>query len=198
MTMRLFLMLLLLSETVDRESLRFAYSTEQGFDTSCGLTALSCLMDRYWGVPSDEVSLARDFLAEKIVGGDLTVSFADMAAILKAKGFSCKAYQMNFGQLEKAVARYAPVIVHYDRPEGHFALVLAVRDGSVLTADPAEGTISRGKVAFESLWSGNVMLAALPGKAVNLELIEEAKKSVWGRGELLERAALAGADVTGW
>jgi len=121
-----------------------------------------------------------------------------MAAILKAKGFSCKAYQMNFGQLEKAVARYAPIIVHYDRPEGHFALVLAIQDGSVLTADPAEGTISKEKATFESLWSGNVMLAALPGRAVNLELIEEAKRSVWGRGEFLERAALVGAGVTGW
>jgi hypothetical protein len=28
------LLLLLLSETADRESLRFAYSTEQGYDTS--------------------------------------------------------------------------------------------------------------------------------------------------------------------
>lgn len=196
MPMRLFLLLLVFSETVDRESLRFAYSTEQGFDTSCGLTALSCLMDRYWSVPSDEVSLARDFLAERIAGGDLTVSFADMAAILKAKGFSCKAYQMTFDQLEKAVAGYAPVIVHYDKPEGHFALVLAVRDGSVLTADPAEGTISKGQATFESLWSGNVMLAALPSRAVNLELIEEAKRSVWGRSELLDRAALAG--IAGW
>lgn len=196
--MKLFLLLFLLSGTTDRESLRFEYSIEQGFDTSCGLTTLSCLMDRYWGIPANEVSLARDFLAEKIVVGDLTVSFADMAAILKAKGFSCKAYQMNFGQLEKAVAKYAPIIVHYDRPEGHFALVLAVRDGSVLTADPAEGTISREQAAFESLWSGNVMLAALPGRAVNVELIEEAKRSVWGRGELLERAALAGTGVAGW
>lgn len=198
MPMRLFLLLLVFSETVDRESLRFAYSTEQGFDTSCGLTTLSCLMDRYWEVPSDEVSLARDFLAERIAGGDLTVSFADMAAILKAKGFSCGAYQMTFDQLEKAVAGYAPVIVHYDKPDGHFALVLAVRDGSVLTADPAEGTISKGQAAFESLWSGNVMLAALPGRVVNLELIEEAKRSVWGRGELLDRAALAGAGIARW
>jgi predicted double-glycine peptidase len=195
---RLFLLLLVFSETVDRESLRFAYSAEQGFDTSCGLTALACLMDRYWGVRSDEVSLARDFLAERFVGGDFTVSFADMTAILKAKGFSCRAFQMNFGQFEKAVARYAPVIVHYDRPEGHFALVLAVRNGSVLTADPAEGTISREQAAFESRWSGNVMLAALPGRAVNTELIEEAKRSVWGRGELLERAALAGVEIEGW
>ena len=196
--MKLLLLFFLLSETTDRESLRFEYSTEQGFDTSCGLTTLSCLMDRYWGIPADEVSLARDFLAEKIGGGDLTVSFADMAAILKAKGFSCRAYQMNFGQLEKAVAKYAPVIIHYDRPEGHFVLVLAIRDGSVLTADPAEGTISREKATFESLWSGNVMLAALPGRAVNIELIEEAKRSVWGRGELLERAALTGVGVARW
>ena len=45
--MKLALLLLLLSGTTDRESLRFTYSTEQGYDTSCGLTTLSCLMDKY-------------------------------------------------------------------------------------------------------------------------------------------------------
>jgi len=195
---KLLLLLLLLSETADRESLRFAYSTEQGYDTSCGLTTLSCLMDRYWGVPSDELSLAGEFLAGKIAGGDFTVSFADMATILKAKGFSYKAYQMDFDQLEKAAARYAPVIVHYDRPEGHFALVLAIRDGAVLTADPAEGTISRERAYFESRWSGKVMVAALPGKNVDMALLEEAKSSVWGRGELLERAAFVGVGASRW
>ncbi len=164
LSMKLFFILLLLSGAVDRESLRFAYSTEQGYDTSCGLTTLACFMDRYWGVSSDEFSLAREFLAGKIAGGDFTVSFADMAAILKAKGFAYKAYQMSYDQLEKAVAKYAPIIVHYDKPEGHFALVLAIRGDAVLTADPAEGTISRERASFESRWSGKVLVAALPGK----------------------------------
>jgi len=196
--MKLALILLLLSGTADREFLRFAYSTEQGYDTSCGLTTLACFMDRYWGVSSDEFSLAREFLAGKIAGGDFTVSFADMATILKAKGFAYKAYQMNYDQLEKAVAKYAPIIVHYDKPEGHFALVLAIRDGAVLTADPAEGTISRERAFFESRWSGKVLVAAFPGKKVDEAFLEEAKSSVWGRGELLEKAAFVGVGASRW
>ena len=49
--------------------MRFICSTEQDYDTSCGLTTLSCLMNRYWGVPSEELSLAVEFLAGKIAGG---------------------------------------------------------------------------------------------------------------------------------
>ncbi len=210
MTIKLLLLLILLNETDDRESLRFLYSTEQGFDTSCGLTTLSCLMERYWLVPADEISLVTEFLFDKIGKGDYTVSFADMTAILKARGFVCKAYQMSFEELEKAVGKYAPVIVHYDRPEGHFALVLGMRDGMILTADPAEGTIARGRISFESRWSGKVLIAVLPGGTPDTALMAEAETSALGRAALLEhvtllvrvmipeRAAPAGSGVFRW
>lgn len=196
--MRLLLSLLLLSETVDRESLRFVYSAEQGYDTSCGLTTLACLMDRYWDVPVDESALAEEFLAEKLAEGNLTVSFSDMALILDAKGFVWKAYRMTLEQLEKAAAGYAPLIVHYERPEGHFALVLSARGGELVTADPAEGTVTRGRDYFESRWSGKVIAAVLPGRAVNRTLLDAAEASARGRSALLDRAALAGVGAVGW
>jgi len=186
---KLAIFLLAFSEIVDKESLRFAYSTEQGYDSSCGLTTLACLMDSFWGVPADETALAEEFLADKWVTGDLTVTFAEMARILEAKGFAWKAYKMNFGQLEAAAASYAPVIVHYDRPEGHFALVLSLDDGAITVSDPAEGTIAIEQARFKSRWSGAVLVAVHPKGGLNETLLDEASRNVNGRKLLLDRAA---------
>ncbi|MCX7028084.1 MAG: cysteine peptidase family C39 domain-containing protein [Spirochaetes bacterium] len=198
MSIRLFFLLFVLSGTADRESLRFEYCAEQNYDTSCGLTAIACLLDKYWGVPADEISLAEDFFADKIAGGNFTISFADMAAILEAKGFSCKAYRMTYAQLEKAVVKYTPVIVHYDRPDSHFALALAIREGEILIADPAEGTAFFSREYFGSRWSGKVLVADLSGRKVDAALLKEAESSAWGRRELLDQAALAGTGNRQW
>ena len=195
MFMRHFLLLLLLSETIDRESLRFIHSSEQGYDTSCGLTTLACLIDRYWGIPADERSLAETYLANKLAAGDLTISFADMALILNAEGFVWKAYRMSFDQLEQAAAAYAPIIVHYDKPEGHFALLLSVRGRELVTGDPAEGTILRGRDYFESRWSGAVIVAVKPEGTLNKKELEAAVIWARSRSALLDKSARIGTDL---
>jgi hypothetical protein len=43
--------LLLLQNVQSTETLRFAHVAEQGYDTSCGLSALSDLVSRYWNCP---------------------------------------------------------------------------------------------------------------------------------------------------
>lgn len=195
MFMRGFLLLLLLSETIDRESLRFIHSSEQGYDTSCGLTTLACLIDRYWGIPADERSLAETYLVNKRAAEDLTISFADMALILNAKGFVWKAYRMSFDQLEQAAAAYAPMIIHYDKPEGHFALLISARDGELVIGDPAEGTILRGREYFESRWSGAVLAAVKPDGALNEKELEAAMLWAQGRSALLDKSARASPDL---
>jgi predicted double-glycine peptidase len=195
--MQVVFLLLLLSGTADREEIRFSYCGEQGYDSSCGLSVLACLMDRYWGIPADELGLANEFFAEKLAAGDFTVSLADMAAVLGKKGFACKAYRMTYEQLGKAVGKYGPAVVHYDRPNGHFALALAMRGEEVLIADPAEGTILAGRDRFETRWSGKVLVAILPGGKLDSALLGKAEASAWGRGELLDSAAMAdiGAEL---
>ena len=175
---------------MNSEELRFVYSAEQGYDTSCGLSTLACLLDTYWSVPADELSLANEFLSSKMAHGDFTTSFADMETILKAKGFAFAAYTMNFDQLRTALSKFAPVLVHYDRPEGHFALALAIVDDRVVTADPAEGTVARERRDFESMWSGKVLLATMLKDRVRSDLTDEAVASVFGREALLDRAAI--------
>ena len=179
--------LLTLTEIEDRETLRFVHSAEQGYDSSCGLTALACLMSGYWGQSSDELSLAREFLAARIAEGDFTVSFADMKTILAARGFTAAAYRMDWEQLRKASERYAPILVHYTKPEGHFALVLAADESGPIVADPASGTGAVDRALFLERWSGFVFLAALPGRSPNTAFMADAVALARGRLSLLER-----------
>ncbi len=198
LSLKLAILLLIISETADRESLRFANCAEQGYDTSCGLTTLAFFMDKFWGMPADETALAREFFTDKLASGDLTVSFADMAKILESRGFVWKAFRMNFEQFTAASARYAPCIVHYDKPEGHFALVLAIEDGFVIVADPAEGSVALGRRYFESRWSGAVLAAILPSGALDQNYLIEAVKAVGGRKKLLDRMTRRYIGIAPW
>ena len=195
---KLAIILLIFSNIIDKESLRFAYCAEQGYDRSCGLTTLAYFMDKFWDVPADETALAREFFAEKLAAGDLTVSFADMAKILESRGFAWKAFRMNFEQFTAASERYTPLIVHYNKPEGHFALALATEDGLVIVADPAEGTIALERHAFESKWSGAVLVAVLPALVPNRKLLAESVGVVRERMALLDRVARRGTGFSCW
>lgn len=183
-------LLLSLSEVVDSESLRFAYSTEQRFDTSCGLSTISCLLTQYWNRPVDELTLAREHLTSPAKEGVWTVSMADLVQVLRSRGLFVSAYKMNFQQLTQAVSRYAPVLVHYDKPEGHFSLVLSIQNEIVITADPAEGVTAKTRTAFESRWSGYTLLAAVPGESVNSKAIDSATSQVSARMDLLDRVSI--------
>lgn len=171
----------------DRETLRFAYSSEQGFDTSCGLSTLACLLKTYWGQETSEIELARECFGGR-AEGDYSVSLAGLKGLLVARGFAAAACQMSFPQLAEAAARFPPVLVHYDAPRGHFALVLAVNEEGVITADPAEGTVILSRGDFEGRWSGYAILAALPDSRPEGGAIEAAIAQCMGRRRLLERA----------
>lgn len=191
-------LLLSLLEITDRESLRFVYSEEQGYDSSCGLSTLVCLMATYWDVPASESALARDFLKEKLKAGDYTTNFADMKRILEAKGFKVAAYKMNLSQLSKAAEKYAPLLVHYAEPEGHFVLVLSVQEESVVVADPAQGLEMLALRDFEARWSGHVLLAAIPNQKPNGVALDGARAEALGRDRLLEHASLIQAGAARW
>jgi predicted double-glycine peptidase len=178
--------------------LRFSFIAEQGYDSSCGLTVLASLLDRYWGRRTNELNLVGEFFADRLAKDDLTISLADMARVLLAKGFACKAYEMSYEQLEKAVGKYPPIIVHFDRTGGHFALILATRGGELLLADPAEGTSWKERRRFESEWSGKALAAVFPGGAVDSVLLANAFSQAHGRGDLLDRAALAWMGGSSW
>ena len=178
---------LVLSALAPKEELRFRGAAEQGFDTSCGLSAAACLMSEYWGLPASEGELAAALPRSRLLAGDLRVSLADLKAALEARGFAARAYRMDFEELAAAAARHAPVLVHYDRPEGHFALVLGVAGGRVVAADPATGTAALGRADFLRRYGGLALLAARRDLARDEGALKAALALAGGRAELLER-----------
>ncbi len=184
--------LLELSDVADKERLRFEHSYEQGFDSSCGLSALACLMSLYWNAETDEEALAESVFGAK-EAGDYTVSFADLVRLLEKAGFAAAAYRLDYAGLVDAAARYAPILVHYDKPEPHFALVLHADASGLVTADPAEGTRLLDRAAFEARWSGAALFARSPGRGPDSGALREAADRAAGRARLLETAARASA-----
>ncbi len=146
-------LLMLCSDMESREERQFAWSAEQGADLSCGYSTLATFLSGYWGRPASEAYLIAKY------GDSGTVSIRDLIAVLAGEGFDARAYRMDFGELGLAVSRAAPVIVHFDRPEGHFALVLDIRDDFVVVSDPALGTLICEKNDFLGVWSGVAILA---------------------------------------
>ncbi len=179
--------LILVASTQDRESRRFLWSKEQGFDESCGLQALACLLELYWGLPAQELGLARELgLSPE---EDLSVSIGDLERLLELRGFSAEAWRVDFGQLPGLAASYAPLVIHYAKPAGHFALLLAADDERLVVADPSAGTIVLRRADFERQWQGTILLARLPGKHADDGTIREAVAEADGQSRLVELAA---------
>lgn len=191
------LMLVLLSGMEDRESLRFTYSREQGYDDSCGFQALACFLGLYWRIPVDEEELFSAFLLAERPGADppeageaRTVSLEDLRIILCDRGFLAEAWEMCYEGLVKACASYAPLLVHYDKPRGHFVVLLGADAGGVIVADPAEGLVFLSSADFGLRWSGNTLLARLPGASPDEGLLAAARAAAAGPMALLRASAM--------
>jgi ABC-type bacteriocin/lantibiotic exporter with double-glycine peptidase domain len=147
--------LALMGSLTDNETLRFQWSSEQGFDTSCGYSAAVALMDTWWNIPVTELELLATTAGSGTADENYMVSFRSLSDLLASYGFAVKAYKMDWNQLKAAVDKYAPVLVHLDGYSGHFALVLGFDGYTAIVADPAEGTRFATKNELEGKWSGN-------------------------------------------
>lgn len=175
---------------LSKESLRFQYTLEQGFDTSCGMSVVATALDLYWGVPTDEDELIETALGEKLEDGDYTVSLADMAGAFESRGVAARAFRLDWdGLVGMAAKGYAPIVVHYDEPEKHFALLLGFKDGRAVTVDPARGLESLSREAFEARYSGTAMALASRTLEADAVLVAEAIETAAGRQRRLEEAA---------
>ena len=108
-------------------SLAFERARELGIDelvvaSTKGVTATSVFVsaDRTV-VDMDATKIA----LERAEGDDYTVNLADMAKAFAAYELASRAYQADWDSLVQMVERgFAPLVVHYDRPVRHFALLL--------------------------------------------------------------------------
>ncbi len=181
---------LMFSIVTSKESVRFQYVHEQEFDTSCGFSAVASLLDIYWGIATSEIKIVHDYVLPKIntlKNKEYTASLLDLSRIISAYGIANKGFRMNYKQLEKVMDRYSPVLVHYEKPEVHFALVLWASDEIVVVVDPARGAEWLTRVEFESRWDGVVLLTASETLRSNREVIRQVVSREMRKKMLLEK-----------
>lgn len=189
-----------MDQPVPKENLRFAYVMEQGMDASCGMATVATALSLYWQLPTAEVDLLAELVAKEGLSGagvDGTVSLASMAAAFKNRGISARAFRLDWDRLEDILARgYVPVVVHYDRPDPHFALLLGITGEVAILADPARGLETLGRAGFEKRYSGVAMALDSRSRQRDPLLLEEAIQVATGRRAMLEQAA--GRRLPGW
>ncbi|MDR1072894.1 MAG: hypothetical protein LBL45_04375 [Treponema sp.] len=154
---------LLTMALLSEEELRFAYNSKQGADTSCGVAATASLLNQYWNIPVSEADLYQVMIFNNAQEGDAnySISFKTIIDCLSQYGMAARAYKMDWDGLRDALAKgYAPILINYDKPNPHFALLLHIEGGFAFAADPANGFEFVGKKEFERNYSGNALLTA--------------------------------------
>jgi ABC-type bacteriocin/lantibiotic exporter with double-glycine peptidase domain len=189
--MTAFLFSLLTAALLSEEELRFAYNGKQGADTSCGIAATASLL-RYWNTPVAEADLYQEMIFNNAREGDAnySVSFKTIMDCLSRYGLAARGYKMNWGGLRDALEKgYAPILIHYDKPNPHFALLLHIEGGYAFAADPAKGFEFVDQREFERNYSGNALLAASVRAEKNGGYIESLIAKEMGRLDALRRLA---------
>jgi uncharacterized protein len=181
---------MLLSE----EELRFTHTYKQGYDTSCGIAVTATLLNNYWQIPITEAEIYNDMILSRYnietETGNYTVSFLNISDFLMTKGIQTRAYKMNWAELEEMLGKgFVPIIIHYNRPNPHFALLIHIYDNFAFIADPAKGFELVEKERFEKNYSGNALLSASRTANKNVERIEKIKTEETKRLKTLQNVA---------
>lgn len=182
----IFILMLL---TNSKEDLTFEFVEEQQFDTSCGLSSVATLLKGYWNLDASENQIIEKFILENPDFSNYTSSLLDLSKIIEQYGLKTKSFQMDLDQLKNATKTFAPILVHYKKPDEHFALVLGCDDDSVITIDPARGIEVLWDSQFLKRWSGVTLLSASKDMESNKEKILSAMEISLKRKKLLEKWA---------
>lgn len=167
---------LLATVLVSEEELRFVPVYKQGYDTSCGISAAATLLNTYWNVPVVEADMYHDMILDRISEKDAvyTISMLTIMDYLKNHDLASQAYRMDWDILADTLQKgYAPVMVHYDEPQPHFALLLDMAGTHALVADPAFGIQWVNSFRFKRNYSGNALLAASRSLSKKTEYIKD-------------------------
>jgi len=167
-----------------REALRFEFVDEQGWDTSCGAAALASLLRRYRGLDLDEAGL----LARGSPSGAQKLTLRTLVRWAEELGLTVRPWKGRYDDLGPWLAEAAPLLVHFDRPEGHFALLLALGPDGAVTADPARGLELLTRAQFEARWSGVAVEILDTQPASGQETVKKAVGKARGRARLIQRA----------
>lgn len=179
---------MLLSE----EDLRFTHTYKQGFDTSCGIAATATLLSYFWNIPISEEEMYLDMIVNSYQERDIiyNVTFLTIANYLRQKGIQTRAYKMDWQILQDTLEKgFTPILIHYEKPTPHFALLVHIENNYAFVSDPARGFELVERNRFTEIYSGNAMLTASPNANKNLIRIEQIQREENIRLDRLQKLA---------
>ena len=132
-------------------------TVRQQYDFSCGSAAISTLLTHHYAKPVNEQAVFEAMFEsgdrEKIrVEG---FSLLDMKRYLESLGFEADGFE---APLDSLVSAGIPAVVLLnENGYNHFVVVKGMREGRVLFGDPASGTRSLPRTAFERKWVNQIL-----------------------------------------
>lgn len=157
------------------QDLRFKNVVRQKYDFSCGVAALSILLNYQFGRDEKEQQLLLDYLKtlpqteqDKITR--LGLSLLDLKEIGEYSGFQVYVTKIPFRGL---VSANRPALVYIENEKfKHFAVFRGLGEGKIFLADPSLGNRSILPKDFIDLWKGNTALFLVSKKEKNLDILK--------------------------
>jgi predicted double-glycine peptidase len=139
------------------KEMRFKSTLRQQYDFSCGSAAVATLLTHHYGVAVSEQAVFEQMYAH----GDQRkirkegFSLLDIKRFLAQRGFQADGFKLP---LQKLVdARLPAIVLVSDKGYNHFVVIKGAADGRILVGDPASGTRSMPRAAFEQIWRSKLL-----------------------------------------
>ncbi len=153
----------------------------QQHDDSCGFACAATLLNCYWGIPVDELSLIAETLEESEHPAH-TISFLTLKAVLSEYGISSQGFFIDQEHAAELCHDFGPVLCWEDTQDGHFYLLLDVLEVSgeniYVIADPRTGIAYENETAYNNRWSKRVLLSTSADRQMQRSYREEALRQL--------------------
>lgn len=136
---------------------RLSSTLLQQYDFSCGSAAVATLLTHHYGTPVSETTvfeyMYRNGDQPKIRREGF--SLLDMKRFLQAQGFEADGFEQPLDKLLEA--RLPAIVLINESGYLHFVVIKGLRGDRVLIGDPANGTRTVPRPAFEASWQSRLL-----------------------------------------
>jgi predicted double-glycine peptidase len=136
---------------------KFARTTRQQFDFSCGSAALATLLSHHYRRNVGEQAIFEYMYAH---GDQATIrrqgfSLLDMQGYLASIGLRADGFTLPLEKL--AEAKLPAIVLIVDQGYHHFVVIKGIAGGRVLLGDPSRGSLAMPLARFYALWSNRLL-----------------------------------------
>jgi predicted double-glycine peptidase len=139
------------------KAIKFQTTLRQQFDFSCGSAAVATLLTHHYAYPVSEQFVFEQMFAR----GDQRkirkegFSMLDIKRFLAERGFHADGFKLP---LQKLIDAKLPAIVLVaEKGYHHFIVIKGAAQGRILVGDPAGGTRTLTRPAFEKIWTSKLL-----------------------------------------